>query len=84
MARIMVIGRRMSRRWAVGGRGMPPPHTCTPEGSTPQGEGQIIEPDQVAVGDVMWMIKSFQRMSKALISGLDRDEGRESVPNEGL
>jgi hypothetical protein len=35
------------------------------------------------VGDVMGMMRSFQRMSEALINHLDRDEGRESVPNEG-
>jgi hypothetical protein len=35
------------------------------------------------VGDVMGMMRYFQRMSEALINRLDRDEGRESVPNEG-
>jgi hypothetical protein len=31
----------------------------------------------------MGMMGSFQRMSKALINFLDRDEGREYVANEG-
>jgi hypothetical protein len=35
------------------------------------------------VGDVMGMMRYFQRMSEALINLLDRDEGRDSVPNEG-
>jgi hypothetical protein len=35
------------------------------------------------VGDVVGMMRSFQRMSEALINCLDRDEGRVFVPNEG-
>jgi hypothetical protein len=35
------------------------------------------------MGDVVGMMRSFQRMSKALINCLDRDDGRESVFNEG-
>jgi hypothetical protein len=35
------------------------------------------------VGDVMGMMRYFQRMSEALINHLDRDEGRGSAPNEG-
>jgi hypothetical protein len=35
------------------------------------------------VGDVVGMMRSFQRMSEALINCLDQDEGREYVPNEG-
>jgi hypothetical protein len=35
------------------------------------------------VGDVVGMMRSFQRMSEALINLLDRDEGRASMPNEG-
>jgi hypothetical protein len=53
------------------------------EGSTPLGEEQTTEQEQVVVGDVVGMMRSFQRMSEALINHLDRDEGRESVPNEG-
>jgi hypothetical protein len=35
------------------------------------------------VGDVMGMMRSFQRMSEAVINHLDHDEGRGYVPNEG-
>jgi hypothetical protein len=35
------------------------------------------------VGDVVGLMRSFQRMSKALISCLDRDEARASEPPEG-
>jgi hypothetical protein len=35
------------------------------------------------VGDVVGMMRSFQRMSEALINRLDQDEGRTSLPNEG-
>jgi len=35
------------------------------------------------VGDVVGMMRSFHRMFEALINHLDRDEGREFVPNEG-
>jgi hypothetical protein len=35
------------------------------------------------VGDVVGMMRSFQRMSEALINHLDRDEGKTSMPNEG-
>jgi hypothetical protein len=52
MEGIMVRGQRMSRCWAVGGRGMPPPSTSTPEGSAPLGEGKTIEEEKVAVGNV--------------------------------
>jgi len=35
------------------------------------------------VGDVVGLMRSFQRMSEVLINRLDRDEGRSFVPNEG-
>jgi hypothetical protein len=35
------------------------------------------------VGDVVGMMRSFHRMLEALISHLDQDEGRTSIPNEG-
>jgi hypothetical protein len=34
------------------------------------------------MGGVVGMVRSFQRMLEALISHLDRDEGRAFVPNE--
>jgi hypothetical protein len=74
----------MSRRQGAGGIGMPPPNTySTPEGSSPQGEEKTTEKEQVAVGDIMGMMRYFQRMPEALINFLDHDEGMESVPNEG-
>jgi hypothetical protein len=39
--------------------------------------------EQVVVGDVVGMMRSFHRISKALINHLDQDEGRAYVPNEG-
>jgi hypothetical protein len=33
--------------------------------------------------DVVGMMRSFHRMSKALIKLLDLDEGRASLPNKG-
>jgi hypothetical protein len=36
------------------------------------------------VGDVMGMMRSFQRMLEVLINRLDHNEGRESVLNEGF
>jgi hypothetical protein len=35
------------------------------------------------VGDVVGLMRSFQRMSEALISRLDRDEARAPTPPEG-
>jgi hypothetical protein len=83
MIDIMVRGWRMSRHRSVGGRGMLPPSKSTLEGSDPQGEEKPTEQEQVVVGNVMGMMRSFQRMPEALINRLDRDEGREYVPNEG-
>jgi hypothetical protein len=43
-----------------------------PEGSNPQGEEQVTEGEHVVVGDVVGMMRSFQRMSEALINRLDQ------------
>jgi hypothetical protein len=53
----------MSRRRGVGGRGMRPPSTPKPEGSTPQGEENTTKQEHVVVGDVMVMMRYFHRMS---------------------
>jgi hypothetical protein len=53
-----------------------PPVASTPEGSNPQGGEQVLGQEQIVVGDVVRMMRSFQRMSEALISRLDRDEAR--------
>jgi hypothetical protein len=78
----MVRGRhRGSRRGARGG-GVMPPVTPAPEGSNPQGEEQVIECDQIVVGEVVGLTRSFQRMSEALINQLVRDEARATIPIE--
>jgi hypothetical protein len=60
-----------------------PPVASMPEGSNPQGEEQVIGQEHIVVGDVVGLMRSFQRMSEALISHLDRDEARVPVPPEG-
>jgi hypothetical protein len=75
----MVRGRRGGRRRGGGG-GVTPPVASTPEGSNPQGGKQVLGHEQIAVGDVVGMMRSFQCMSEALISRLDRDEARASAP----
>jgi hypothetical protein len=35
------------------------------------------------MGDIMGMMRYFQRMNEVLINQLDHDQGREFVPNEG-
>jgi hypothetical protein len=79
----MVRGRRGGRRCGARGGGVMPPVASMPEGSNPQGEEQVIGQEQVVVGDVVGLMRSFQRMSEALINRLDRDEARVPVPNEG-
>jgi hypothetical protein len=78
----MVRGRRGGRRWGARGGGATPPVASTPEGSNPQGDEQVLGQEQIAVGDVVGMMRSFQCMSEALISRLDRDEARASAPAE--
>jgi hypothetical protein len=78
----MVRGRRGGRRRGARGGGVTPPAASTPEGSNPQGGEQVLGQEKIAVGDVIWMMRSFQRMSEALISRLDRDEARASTPAE--
>jgi hypothetical protein len=60
-----------------------PPVASMPEGSNPQGEEQVIGHEHIVVGDVVGLMRSFQRMSEALISHLDRDEARAPIPPEG-
>jgi hypothetical protein len=77
---IMVRGRRGGRRRGARGGGATPPVASTPEGSNPQGDEQVLGQEQIAVGDVVGMMRSFQCMSEALISRLDRDEARHRHP----
>jgi hypothetical protein len=53
------------------------------EGSNPQGEEKVIGQEKIVMGDVVGLMRSFQRMSEALINHLDRDEARDVVPPEG-
>jgi hypothetical protein len=78
----MVRGCHGGRRWGARGGGATPPVAFTPEGSNPQGDEQVLRQKKIAVGDVVGMMRSFQRMSKALISCLNRDEARASTPTE--
>jgi hypothetical protein len=79
----MVRGCRGGRRWGARGGGVMPPVASMPEGSNPQGDEQVVGKEHIVVGDVVGMMRSFQRMSEALISRLDRDEARVSTPPEG-
>jgi hypothetical protein len=78
----MVRGRRGGRRRGARGGGVTPLVASTPEGSNPQGGEQVLGQEQIVVGDVIGMMRSFQRMSEALISRLDRDEARALAPTE--
>ena len=76
----MVRGRRGGRRRGVRRGGTMPPIAPMPEGSNPQGDEQVFRKEEVVLGDVVGLMRSFQRMSKALINHLDRDEARASTP----
>jgi hypothetical protein len=80
----MVRGRHGGRRWGSRGGGMTPPVASMLEGSNPHGGEQVLGQDQIAVGNVIGMMRSFQCMSEALISRLDRDEARALAPAELL
>jgi hypothetical protein len=81
---IMVRGCRGGRRRGARGGGETPPAASMPEGSNPQGGEQVLGQEHISVGDVVGMMRSFQCMSEALISRLDRDEARASAPPEVL
>ena len=80
---IMVRGRRGGRRRGARGGGAMPPVAPMPEGSNPQGDEQVIGQEQIVVGDVVGMMRSFQHMYEALINRLDRDEARALEPPKG-
>jgi hypothetical protein len=77
---IMVRGRRGGRRRGARGGGVTPPAASTPEGSNPQGGQQVLGQEQIAVADVVVMMRSFQRMSEALISRMARAPAPAEVP----
>jgi hypothetical protein len=60
-----------------------PPIVSKPEGSNPYGYEETIDEEKFVVGDVVGMMRSFQRISKGLIDYLDQVEARAFVPNEG-
>jgi hypothetical protein len=60
-----------------------PPIASTPEGSNSQGDEKVVRQEHIAVGDVVGMMRCFQRMYEALINHLDRDEARALTPPEG-
>jgi hypothetical protein len=59
-----------------------PPVASMPKGSNPQGDEQVLGQEQIVVGDVVGMMRYFQRMSEALINRLDKDEARAPTPAE--
>ena len=60
------------------------PVASMPEGSNPQGDKMVFRHEHIVLGDVVGMMRSFQHMSEALISCLDRDEARALTPAEVL
>ena len=74
----MVRGRHRGRRWGAREGGMTPPVASTPEGSNPQGGEQVLGQEQIAVVDVVGMMRYFQRMFEVMISRLDRDQGADT------
>jgi len=81
---IMVRGSRGGRWHCARGGGATSLVVSIPEGYNPQGEEQVLEKEQFAVGDVVGLMRSFHRMSEALISRMDRDEAKALVPPEVL
>jgi hypothetical protein len=68
----MVRGRRGGRRRGARGGGETPPVASTPEGSNPQGGEQVLGQEQIAVGDVIGMMRSFS----AHVRGSDQPFGQ--------
>jgi hypothetical protein len=66
----------------MGGWGMLPPCTSTPEVFSLQEENKTTEKNKVAMGDAMGMMRYFQSILEALTNHLDHDEGRYFVPIE--
>jgi hypothetical protein len=60
---IMVKGHHEGRQRGVSGGGMTPPVASMPNGSNPQGEEQVVKNEHIDVGDVVGLMRSFERMS---------------------
>jgi hypothetical protein len=71
------------RWWVDRGGGVMPPVASTPEGSNPQGDKHVVRKEQIVADNVVGLMRSFQRMSEALINRLDRDEARALTPPKG-
>ena len=78
----MVRGCHEGRQWGARGEGTIPLVASMPEGSNPQGGQQVLGQEQIIVADVVVMMRSFQRMSEALINRMDREEARALAPAE--
>jgi hypothetical protein len=61
---VMVRGCRGGRRRGARGGGVTPPVASTPEGSNPQGGEKVLGQEQIAVVDVVGMMRYFQCMSE--------------------
>jgi hypothetical protein len=79
----MVRGHHGGRRQGARGGGMTPTVASMLEGSNPRGDEQVVGKEQITMGDVVGLMRSFQHMLEALIIHLDRDEARVSAPPEG-
>jgi hypothetical protein len=62
---------------------MMPPVASMPKGSNPQGDKNFVRKEHVVLVDVVRLMRSFQRLSEALISCLDRYEARVPEPPNG-
>ena len=56
----MVRGCRGGRQQGARGGGTTPPVTSTPKGFNPQGDEQVVGQEQIAVGDVVGIMRSFK------------------------
>jgi hypothetical protein len=79
----MVRGHRGGRRRGARRGGATPLVASTPKGSNPPRDEQVFDQKQIVVGDVVGLMSSFQWMSEALISHLDKYEVRASTPPKG-
>jgi hypothetical protein len=64
----MVRGHRGGKRRGARKGGTTPPVASTHEGSNPQTDEQVVGQEQIGVGDVVGLMRSFRRMFEALIS----------------
>eukprot|EP00253_Pinus_taeda_P027545 PITA_27545 len=76
-----MVRRSTRRSGAAKGHNMAPPQQPTP--TTPPNEGENISTqEQIPVGEVLNLMRSFQHMSEALINRLEREHGGPVMQNE--